>query len=546
MNQSKTTVYQKTTASIPESVLQAQSEFKKLQIYTIGLTPQRSGRIEYFFEHEINWLTYCINYKNEISNYLQNKFHEFINILDEWKKKESESGGKNQGMLESIDQKFGAIRRGVLAVLLCRKGYTFEDYERVADYMLSAYPRDHFDTLILKGKKDFFQAHIWTKNSSTMNWNDFITNLNNDFFLMFENGINIIFQKEIKKHLNIGETVEYSILDQIFSYIIGSSSLFRKVVNRNYLYNCINEALDKEGAIYDRLPVFQDSRKSAKIILTHSPIPDLNGRTYEISNFGVENSERFLRDHIVTFGKDSNEEFSNDITLPNMNDVDSIFAFIFINANGFNLIDISSKGSVRIKLHPNKRIELEPGMIIIIGTNHQFSVRIKLHPNKRIELEPGMIIIIGTNHQFTVNSLGLIFLDGFNQHHLCIQPSQDDKTTNKMKVQSLEGNDKIYIGKDKSCHMRVDYPDVSDQHAYFEKINGKWFLRDNYSERGTFYKLKKMKNITKQKPSASFSLKNNRVFMVQRFIFIFLSNEREYTDEEIRKRDMEIDLDKDF
>lgn len=520
INQSKTTVYQKTTASIPQAVISAQEEFKKLQIYTIGLTPQRSGRIEYFFEHEINWLTYCINLQQEISSYLQPKFHNFINILNEWKQKESANGGRNQDMLEPIDEHFRAIRKSVLAVLLCRRGYNFENYETVVDYILTAYPREPFDTLILKGKKDFFQAHIWTKNSYNMKWSDFIAKLNDDFFLMFEKGLNIIFQKEIKKHLNITEDiVEYSILDQIFSYIIGSFSLFRKVVNRNYLYNCIYEALDNEFAFYDDLSKFQDSRKAARIFLTNSPIQSLNGKVYDISYLGIQNSERYLADHIVTFGKESNEEFNNDITLPNMNDVDSIFAFIFINANGFNLIDISSNGSVRIKIHPNKKVLLEPGMILVIGTNHRLAI----------------------------NSQGVVLLDGVNQHQLFVAPLQDDQTTKNCNVQSLEGDTKFYIGRSKDCAIKIDYPDVSDHHAILEKDKGKWYIRDNGSERGTYYKLKKIQDITDQKPSASFTLKHGRVFMVQRFVFIFLENEENRLSEaEENKRNLEIDLDNEF
>lgn len=124
---------------------------------------------------------------------------------------------------------------------------------------------------------------------------------------------------------------------------------------------------------------------------------------------------------------------------------------------------------------------------------------------------------------------------------------QDDQTTKDCKRQSLEGNNKIYIGRASDCAIRIDYPDVSEHHAILEKDKGKWFLRDNNSERGTYYKLKKTQDISEQKPSASFALKHRRVFMVQRFVFIFLENEENRpSEEEENKRNMEIDLDNDF
>ena len=165
-------------------------------------------------------------------------------------------------------------------------------------------------------------------------------------------------------------------------------------------------------------------------------MPNFTGKTFEIGPRGMEKSRRNVSDQIVTFGKDSNEEFTNDISIPNMQSLDNIFAFIFVNYKGYNLVDIAPRGSVKIKLPPNEEIRLENDMVIIIGHNHVFVV----------DFDEKNSIPIGNNRAPLLK----------------IKGNEDCKTTSKFgDVTPDDFKKKITIGRDDDNRVSLVHDDIS-------------------------------------------------------------------------------------
>ena len=512
------TLYKKTVRKVPDYIQGIKTKFDSLGIFTINLGSDRKKSIELITIEYPNWIKLTITGPDIVDNYLRTKYEELGEWLVQWRIKEESNSGQNNSLIQEFDRIIEQIKIGILAVIFAHESnnnnnrLNFEEFEFIAATVFNAYKNLLFDNIVMNGKKDQFRTIFWPSGQTSISWQDFILLLNKSLILFIQGGINEIYLTEIKASLNIkNNQITFANLDNIFSYFWGSLRNFRRFINRNYLYGIINQGLQNNLVPYSLLSRnFNAGLPTLYITVTLCPMPNFTGKTFEIGPRGMEKSRRNVSDQIVTFGKDSNEEFTNDISIPNMQSLDNIFAFIFVNYKGYNLVDIAPRGSVKIKLPPNEEIRLEKDMVIIIGHNHVFVV----------DFDEKKSIPIGNNRAYL----------------LTIKGNEDCKTTSKFgDVTPDDFKKKITIGRDDDNHVSLVHDDISWKHAecYYKQEDNSWYMKDLNSRNGTFYKLKKKteiceanRNISNNwydpnegKPSEAYLIKHESTFIVENFTF---------------------------
>jgi hypothetical protein len=285
-------------------------------------------------------------------------------------------------------------------------------------------------------------------------------------------------------------------LNQIYDYFFGSLTSFVKFLNRNYQYGLVEQGLNNALITYQALQRSQDTRmKNKRLVITHCPFPHLREKEFVLTPNGLENSSRFCSDRLIIFGKEANEEFTTDITLPNVGGIDSIFAFIFVNHFGYHLIDISKRASVKIKVSSADPSVLNKDNIVILAKLHAYLIEI----SDGVDFGGGQIS-------------SLIF-----------KPAPGSKTTAGTQERRLTASDnkKFVIGRDATCDLVISHADISARHAeiWFELGRG-WLIRDLDSSNGTYIKLKNNTQQFALSPSDPFKLEGFTVFCVENFTFL--------------------------
>jgi FHA domain len=499
-NDSLVTVYQKTTRPYNPIIIKAIDDFNKLGILTVNLGGARTKFLKDFFEQDLKWLQFTVYGLNDIEEYLRCNFESLTNWIKSWRDEEEKNAGHNSKLLGEYDRISYEIKVSLLTSLMCRGPGELNNLQPIARNVLEVFRNQPFDYLLMNAKKDYFKTVIWPQGKATIPWKDFVKELKNDLCIFTNNGINQIYEKEIKKHLRIENDVPFSAIESIFSYFFGSFLNFRRFINRNYLYGLIESGLEKNFCPYEDLLGSRNTNLSSiTLMITECPFPGYREKTFEIGIDGLKTSERHVGDQIVVFGKESHEEFTNDISLPNMKQVDSIFAFIYVNSNGYNLVDISENGVIKVKLDMiTKEVELKNGMIVVIGAGHEFLVTL------------GNPIMIGNQ------TVSMISIDGV----------PNCKTTyNTQTIRPPNINNEITIGRTSNNTKQLDYKDVSEPHAKIYFKDGSWYLRDLESTNGTFYKLKTKDKIDSKEPSEALLLKELTLFTIANFKFFVIPSD---------------------
>ena len=485
------TVYQKTTKSLPTSIIDCQKTYNNISIFRINLQSFRADRIKSLLEDDVRWLEFVLYGNNKVEQQLNCAFNDLNNWINHWIAAESVSAGKNSEMLNQCDHLIETCHCLILAIMMFRKSHPFENYVQHAQYVYRASQDRHFSYKVFIGKRDLFQQYCWPSSFHEWNFDHFIQELNNHLFLFIEGGINEIFKAEIKKKLNL-DIVPLNLLGEIFSYFIGSFDNFRRFINRNYLYGIIEKGIEKQGVTYERLKYMQNQALSLEIVISYSNFCEYNGRVFKVDSTGIRGSDRYIEDHLITFGKDSAEEFTNDISLPNIKDVDSIFAAIFINSNGLNIIDISKNSTVKIKIAPGKSIKIFDDMIIVLSNIHQFVINII----DGVDVE-------GSRKVLKLSSFG------------------NCATTRTINQCGLISDQDFYIGSSLNCAFIIEAQDIMPVHAIIKRYNDdQYYISDCKTETGTFYRLKTKTQIEKEEASDSITLVPGDVFQVKFFQFI--------------------------
>ena len=500
MSSAQTLVYTHTVSALPKYIEEVGILYNSLGILNTNIRPKLRDEIDVVMKNDIEWIKF-MKYPNvSVTAYLEARFLRMKAWLTEWKAFESNNAGANNHLVSGFEECLREIKIAILALILFRDTNQIDEFHNLANSTYHAYPNAPFEILVLQAKKDYFKSNIWKRGEPSMKWTDLIQHMRNDLALYTKNGINIIYQQEMKKHSNVqGIDISFGALDNFFLYIWGSIAYFRRFINRNYLYGMIEQGLQDNFTTYEDLQRDRNSTiESIRLVITKCSFPAYHEREFIIDLEGAPNSERFVQDRIVTFGKDASDEFFNDITLPNMNQLDSIFAFIYINSKGFNLVDISLRGVVKMKVNDSP-IKLVDGMFIIFGNNSLILVSIS---------EDGLLRIGNQN-------IKMLTLTGFSA------------STKHIAYRTEIINQRVTIGRGPENQIKLNTDDISQQHAecYYDGENEDWKLRDLGSTNGTFYRLKTRDQTDKKLPSESILLGFYSVFSVEGFTFIVLPKE---------------------
>lgn len=496
MEETKTLVYTETRCEFPEFIKSTINAYNSLGIRKTNIWQNLREEFENFLNIDLKWVKFAKNLPPEVANYLDIHFMNMTNWLFEW--------NENANILPMFENLLKELKIALLTMILYHTGRRIEEFTNLARNTYDVHSKKKFENLISIGKKDYFLTYLWG-NGVSLNWNEFIRTVDNDL-KPFCGGINRVYEKEIKKDLHIQENIMRMDLDRFFNYIWGSQDSFARFINRNYLYGLLETGLEKNFTNYQRIQSEWNTRIPAlRLHISKCKLETHRHREYLLEIDGIHNSNRFLGDKIVTFGKEDYEEFSNDISLPKIEKFDSIVAFIYTNNNGFNLVDISQNGIVNVKVNEIRPIEIVEGMIIVFGNIHAFQVN--FIPGPTINGKKSSIpIISGSN--------------------TCV------RTKNFSPVHPNNLDEPFTIGKNPNNDLVINYEDISEQHArmYWDRKRNKWFLVDGSVEKGasrngTFYKLKTRTEIDTKVPSSALLLEVFTVFMIQDYLFIALNPE---------------------
>ena len=507
MSSNQTVLYTNTVSILPEYIEEVRVLYNSLGILNTNIRPKLRDEIDHFMKNNIEWVRFVKYRSISLENYLRAIFLNMKEWLTEWKAVEKKNPGANERLVSGFEVCLRDIKIATLASILFRATNQIDEFDRIpvddfhslASNTFYGCPNAPFEFLVLKAKKDYFKLNILGKGQHSMKWVELIQDMRNDLAMYAQTGINRIYEKEIKKYLGIqGQDISFSKLDRFFSYIWSSIAYFRRFINRNYLYGLIEKGLEINYSDYENLQKDQNSTiNSLHLVITKCSFPAYNSKKYVIDLDGSPDSERYVHDRIVTFGKDASDEFFNDITLPNMNQLDSIFAFIYINSKGFNLVDISIRGVVKMKVNNDSPVKLVNGMLLVFGKES--------------------IILVSI-----VDGL----LKNGDQNMKLLKLTEVSNSTQDITGYETETiNQRVGIGRAPENQIKLDAEDISQQHAECFYQDEDWYLRDVGSENGTFYRLKTREQLEQNLPSNSVLLQFYSVFSVEGFIFIVLPRE---------------------
>lgn len=502
----------KISSKLPIDIQTLSTSFSKLGIYETNIEPSLKAEFKNLLEQDFQWVSLLLNDKNIHEQYLVEGILELNNWITGWKEVESKNAGSNSHLLNQLRTILRSTRIRILSIMLWRKlrGVKEADMKDVntvrnfsskfIEFATTLYEssRDRkLETLVLFGKRDFFKSNAWPSGKNSIPSNDFFELFTGDFQLFLEKGINQIYVKEIKKQLNISESVSFMDLERIYNYFFGSYLSFVKFLNRNFQYELIELGLEKQNILYDRL---QNSTNTTltpkKLIITNCPFPKFKSKCFDINIYGLGSSSRYCNDKLVIFGKDAHEEFTTDISLPNTKGIDSIFAFIYVNNQGYHLVDISKSACIRIKVWPGTDLELENGMIVVFAKTHAYIVKIS----------------------------DSILLGGKKVTNLTLEPAPGCGPSISAGSLIVKPNgERLFIGRNRdTCNLILEHQDISQRHAeiYLNNETSKWLLKDLKSTNGTFYRLKTFDECENETPSTALKLEGMVVFCVQSFTFL--------------------------
>ena len=500
---------------LPDYIQQIVKKFDSLGIYSINMSSSVKNSIEALLKFDVKWVELMNKNATDFQKYVRYHLKSLEDFLINWENLERNSAGSNGQLMEQAQRVLESIRISFLAIMIWRKPRSLNNInqndvsyhqtinkerssiEAFAAEVIKAGRGQKFEILVLNGKRDFFRTKIWTAGKAEMNADEFFEFFKDDLHLFLDGeSINPIYIKEIKRQLNIGTSINSQILERIYNYFFGSYVNFVKFLNRNYQYGLVEKGLNENGLTYESLQRSVDTKLQNKVLsISHCPFPHLRGKEFILTPNGIENSPRYCEDKLVIFGKEASEEFTTDITLPNVGGIDSIFAFIYVNHDGYHLVDISKRATVRIKPLPHVPFELQKDMIVIFARTQAYIVDITES----------------------------ISIGGLAASSLILKPAPGNKATlnqNEFRI-TIDNGRKFMIGRDQTCNLVIAHNDISSTHAeiFYDFEQAKWMMNDLNSSNGTFFKLKSNTQQFGLSPSSAHFIKGMCIFCVENFVF---------------------------
>jgi hypothetical protein len=529
------TVYLKTVKDINEQVKQAAATYKKFTVHKVNLTYQRVSRLNELFDTCNKWLQYYSSKVDELDLKLTQTFRYLDLWLGDWYRSENQNAGAQRNRLPELDRKLNDCYIAVLQIFIYNGRESTSKVNEVARRIVECAQYRSFPNMVCEGLEEIVKH----ANHFRRPWVDIKTlvqdYMGDHFKLFMPDGVNLILLDELKKICNLEtNTIFLSQIPDFISCIYTNFESFRKIINRNYLYNLVAQGLEERGVGYPSLidvqndeiteyyekyqEYLQEKEKFQtqleddiefrefsppndcefkvlyKLKITETIYQSFLNREYDICSLGLPESKRYMKDFLITLGKDSAEEFSNDITLPNLNDIDSIFAIMYLSRTGLFLMDLSSDAVIKMKLEAGGEIKLRDNLVIVLGKNHQFKVNIR----KGIE--------------FGGMRIDTIKLSSF----------ADCQSTRTIGEKQVDIDNPLIIGRGADCHFQIPMEDIAKQHAeiYFNSENQSYMLKDLNTGSSTSYKLKSSIEIEEKSPSIPVKLEHNQIFFIGDFTFL--------------------------
>lgn len=496
---SKLTVYTMTVKTLSLYILEAVKAYERFSAFNLSRLENRirASRLKELLKKDIN----ILKYKNSTILYIDREINESFSALSNWLKTFYEISNSGQIFEESslciLDQYINNCYCSLMYVFICTSEDKMEKFNE--KNVKNGICKEIYSNGFMKAVRILICREINDTANYVTNLNIFLDQFNPYLYSFLEGKINSIFMSEIRNSFvgrnNINgisnlrftfDNVEYMI-----SYIY---SEFGSFIARNYLYSVIEQSLIDNGTTYgllqsDYIPNPTMPLFSITITCGSQSYVD---KEYLVTRKGIEGSIRHASDCLITLGRESREEFINDITLPDINETDSIFGVIFINSLGLNLIDISKEYIIWMKLEEEKEYKLKKGIYLRFGKSTEF------------EIDFGTGLLIGGKSEIiNIISLG---------------------TTNKIiSINQGYNQEKIFkIGTGTNCDMKLEDSECNELHAeiFYNTSDKNYYIRDKQSKKGTFRRLKKKNQILSKKPSSLITLENGQVFFVQNYGFL--------------------------
>ena len=500
---------------LPEYIQQIVKKYDSLGIYSINISQNIRNSIEALLKIDVKWVELMHKNAQDFHNYVKTSLKELEDFLNVWENLERQSAGSNGQLMDQAQKILDKIRVSFLAIMIWRNPRSLNNLDRselvysqtlnserhtiehFASEVIRAGRGQKFEILVLNGKRDFFRTKIWTAGRPEMGSDEFFEYFKDDLHLFLDGEpINPIYIKEIKRQLNIENTVNSQVLERIYNYFFASYVNFVKFLNRNFQYGLVEKGLIENGLTYETLQRSHNTTlRNKTLTISHCPFPHLRDKSFLLTPSGIQSSQRFCDDKLIIFGKEAAEEFTTDVTLPNVGGIDSIFAFIYVNHFGYHLVDISKRATVRIKPLPDRPFVLEEDMIVIFARTQAY----------------------------IINITESISVGGFNASSLILKPAPGNKATlnkNEYRI-TIDSGKKFIIGRDQTCNLVIPHNDISSLHAeiFHDQSQGKWMMRDLNSSNGTYFKLKSNKQQYDLTPSNSYFIDGLTIFCVENFVF---------------------------
>ena len=498
LNQSQTLVYTNTIRALPRFIEDVKTQYTNLGILNINIPPRLREDFEKFMKDDIEWLKLVKYPDPSVVSYLEAAFQRMSSWLTDWvplafMPLDCEV---KEGLMSSFEASLRGIKIAVLSSILFRSNNPIDEVHNLANSTYLAHRNAPLQWLVLQGKKDDFKSNVMNKGKTFIRWNELMQLMRNDLAMYTQTGINRVYEQEIKKHLGMqNEVISLDVLDNFFTYIWSSIDHFRRFINRNYLYGLIEVGLENNFTNYTELQnQFNSNIESVRLVITRSSFQEYQQKEFIIGVEGADNSKRQVKDRIITLGKDDSNEFFNDVALPNIiGNIDNIFAFIYVNSRGYNLVDISHRGIVKMKVG-DIPIRLYEGMFLVFGSRSL------------------ILVSIGG---------GLLRIGGQNKKMLTLK-GVSSSTGHITGYTTETSNECVTIGRTPENRIRINAEDISEKHAECYSQGEDWYLRELGSTFGTYYRLKNKEQIDQRIPSESVLLDRYSIFSVEDFTFIIL------------------------
>ncbi|CAG9314626.1 unnamed protein product [Blepharisma stoltei] len=427
------------------------NEFDGLGILQVNLGTLKQ-EIKDFYEEIIHRLE-IKRIDESILQLLLNSFEGFRQCLVEYRANEMKHPGTSDEIKLKIKEALKNINIALTTLLI---GYPeYLEYTSQIAYNYFSVGTYSLDECIYKSKAAFHSNYLIGPDHENINWRIFWNNFSKDLdYALIP--VSWILEREIKHQVNRGEEeVKTSRIEEFYKHIWLSRARFNSFKGRAELLKNLQNNLKID---YQLLQCQERLNQILILRVSGSPQPAYpkfpKGMTYEIGPLGLEGSDRYCRDRLVLFGKEIDENYINDITLPNATSLKPLQMAIYCSPRGFALQDFSEQGTY-VKIKKDEFREVKKGLIIRLGFAWEIVIKDLEYPSRdpysSSSLNEGCNIVLITHGNTECHA-----------HKICSKDLPE-----------------FYIGRNpRQNTITVDEKSVSGQHIQFAFFNNMWMMKD--------------------------------------------------------------------